>query len=775
MALIFLCLGWLAGIYLGLAYGAGVESHLLLEETQVYLAGLFGLTLLACVLGRHDRVLRLAALVLACALLGVWRGFSSLPDLSSVPRLSGQVLVHGVISGRPEPHDNSLQFVLDVDGVKQHDSWQPTKLRVLVTTDRFQEWSYGDTLMASAELRPVSGQGYWATSLSRQGIYSTMEFARLERESRGDSFEPLRVVNSVRDRLQVLCGSLLPEPQASLLAGILVGGRVGMPDGFMRALNATSTSHLVAVSGFNVTVVAGTALLFALRFLGRRRATVLALVAVWAYTLITGLPPSAVRAAIMASMSLTSILVGRDSDALSFMALSAALMTCFDPFLLYDLGFQLSFLATVGLILVEPVLRSWIGRLPGAPGRAPAWLVSALTVTLAAQLATMPVIATTFHTVSLVSPLTNLLLAPALTGIMGTGAAALSLGAISETLGRIFAPLAWIYLTYMVEIVERTSMLPSASVSVGNLDRLLVAVYYLTLLAIVSWPLPEMRWGRERLTSVIAAAPKPAVAACALAAICLLGLVGSARADTRTHVYFLDVGQGSASLVRTPSGRSILVDGGPSPTALENGLSERLGFLDRGLDAVVVTGYRQDNLTGMMEVVRRHDVGLALEPGRPVGSRAAISWAELLAERQLPTVRAETGQRIDLGDGSYLEVTWASDREAQEPAMAVMLVVGTTRVMLPGDSPVTAFASIRDHVEVLGVPRQGATGALEEQSLGRLSPRVAVISVAANNRFGHPSEATLQQLRGSSVFRTDRHGTIDLSIGADGYEVYTER
>ncbi len=770
LTLIFLSIGWLAGLYLGLASGddarAGRDVLLLLVAPAA----------MAALLGREDRQLRVTALSVVAGLMGIWRALSVVPDADPMaPWVGSSVTVQGTVAGRPELRDSYQSLVLDVDRLRHQGGDELVRGRLLVRTDRFRQWSYGNRVVARGVLSPVpDGSGYWAVNLARQGIHATLEYPFLQLAERPPGSDAMVWVNGIRDRLEQLCAFLLPEPQASLLAGILVGSRVGMPADFQDALRATSTTHIVAVSGFNVTVVAGVAQLAALRFLARRPATLLAILAVWLYSLLTGLPPSAFRAALMATMSLSAILVGRGGDALSFLLFSAAIMVGLDPPLIYDLGFQLSFLATAGLVLLEPVLRRWLRWLPG-------WLASSLSVTLAAQLFTLPVLVDSFHTLSLVSPLTNLLVTTVLPGLMVVGGLTIALGALFQPLGQLLAPLAWLYLTYLVDVISWTSRLPGAVLSIGSLGYGLVSSYYLVMLAVSLWPMPEMK----RVRGAIGAAGRlvpPWMLVGAVAAVFSLGLLSfSGRPDGRMHLYFLDVGHGDATLIRSGAGHWILVDGGPSPMTIVEALGRRQGILDRGLDGVVLTGYGEERLAGMLEVARRQPVGFVLQPGFPPAKGAGKAWSDLLQERGIPVVRAVTGQRIPLDDDGWLEVLWAPGENGAdgEPELALKVVSGGVSVLLPGDlSRVVQTQMARSScspVDLLRVPRHGAAGALDEQFLRTIAPRVAVLSVGANNRFGHPAEATLEMLKSSLLLRTDLNGTIEMTIGRDGYELFTDR
>lgn len=778
MSLVFASIGWLVGLWLGLVaiggmrIGAPEGTMPLPSETGMQLGALAALMALVALLGRDAPQLRTVALSVGFGLLGCWRALSMVPEADPLLAWIGPVTVQGTVAGRPEPRDTALHLVLDVEQLQRKDSWESVRGRLLVRTDRYEDWAYGDRVVAGGNLRAVGG-GYWAEHLARQRIHTTLEYPRMSLEDRAGDVDPRRWIDNVRGGLESLCARLLPEPQASLLAGILVGTRADMPVDFRDALNATSTSHIVAVSGFNVTVVAGVAQLVALRFLARRKATLLAMLLVWLYALLTGLPPSALRAAIMASLALSAVLVGRGGDALSFLCLSGALMAGLDPLLLYDLGFQLSFLATAGLVLLEPVLRGCLVRLPG-------WLAGSLSVTLAAQLATVPVLVFNFHTLALISPLSNVLIAPVLPATMGAGTVALALGAVSEPIGQMAAIPAWLPLTYLVEVIRWTARLPGAAVPTGDLGFGPVALYLLLLLSVALWPLPEMRRARET-AAALAGGSLRWVAAAAVAAILSLLVVGfSGRPDGRVHVYFLDVGHGDAALIRGPQGHFVLVDGGPSPTSVISALGRHLPFLDRRLDAVLLTGYGDDRLAGLLEVARRHPLGLVLQPGAPGGQGASRAWAGLVRERGLPAMELMVGQRIALGEDVWLEVVWApSGGSPEESGAALKLNAGGVVVLLPGDlsraAQVEMARASPGRVDVLRVARQGAAGTLDQRLLQAMSPRVAVLSAKAGNRFGHPAESTLEMLRGATLFRTDHHGTVEVVIDRGGYAVLTER
>lgn len=773
MTLILLSLAWLAGLYLGQAAAAGAGRDAIAEFAWL----LPCLAVVACAaawLGRDDHRLRLVGMGLVLGILAIWRVFATLPSQDPLAGTEGPVVLHGVISSSVEVRDSAVLFDLRVQGMEGEGGSEQLDSRVLVRTDRYGDWRYGDRVVARGELRSTEGSpSYWRSQLARRGITTTMEYPRIYPRGGPSGWDPLGWISRLRVRLEQVCGRLLPEPQASLLGGILVGARATTPPEFREALNVTSTSHIVAVSGFNVTLVAGMAQAVALRFLSRRRATLFAMALVWLYALLTGIPPSAVRAAVMSTMVLGAILAGRGGDTLSFLCFSGAAMAGVEPMILDDLGFQLSFLATAGLVLLEPVIRVPLGKLPG-------WLSSTLSVTLAAQLATLPILVDSFHTLSLVSPLTNLLVVPALPGLMVVGGLAVLLGALFEPLVGVVAPLAWAYLTYVVEVIRWTAQLPSASVVVGSLGVASSLLYWLVLLAIALWPLPEFRDARAALVALAGGLPRWAVAGGVAAAISLAAIGVSARPDGRVHVWFLDVGGGHATLVQGAEGHRVLVDGGASPSAITSALGPRVELWGPRLDAVVVTDFGEDHLAGLLEAVRRYPVGMVLQPALPPGELkgAAGAWRDWAREGQPNLVEARLGQRIALGPESRLEVVYLAPTSGA-PKMALELVVGKVRMLLPGDISLDGQQQLAtrgaSRLDILLVPGHGAAGALNERFAQMASPQLALIPAKADDSKGEPSPATLALLRNSTVLRTDLHGTIEVVIDPSGYEVFTEK
>lgn len=294
----------------------------------------------------------------------------------------------------------------------------------------------------------------------------------------------LRSLHRFSEKLENSLNLALPEPHASLAAGIILGQRRSLPDKFIDNLNRVGLSHIVAISGYNITVIFAVLGDVLAVYLSRRRVfwfgTVLALF----FIFMTGLSPSIIRAAIFSILILFGGTIGRRASQINLMLLAAALMLLFNPFLLrYDLGFELSFLAFIGLIYLSPLLKSYLCRIQNSFLQT--WILVPLGETLGAQIAVTPLVITQFGRLSLISPLSNLLVIVPVELSMAFAFLTAFLGLFSYWLAKFCAFLLWPVLEYIIKVVEVLGGLPVASIEFGKGVWAIEAVMYVVLLIVL--------------------------------------------------------------------------------------------------------------------------------------------------------------------------------------------------------------------------------------------------------------------------------------------------
>ena len=798
-------------VLVGVAWAAGLSlAHYLLAPGgggSVALLILAVAPLAATVMWWRDRSMRLSGICALALLAGALRYEAALPswtDQAFVAHYNdgGWLSVEGVVQAYPDVRDTWTNLRLNAELIATSGQTHPVHGIVLVRAPRFPEYGYGDRLRVSGvmETPPQIESFSYEEYLARQGIYSFIGRPRVEllAESQGSPFKA--TFFAVKDRARATIARLMSEPEASLLQGIALGIKASIPRNLYDLFNATGTSHVLVISGANLTLIAALFSRSFGRLLGKRRAFWFTLGGVGLYVLLVGAEPAVARAALMAGLYLTALYLGRHATAYVSLCASGLLLTAINPFELWDVGFQLSFASTLGLILFTPALDRLFERgltrvLPQERAKKLVrYLNDLLIVTLAAQILTLPLILYHFGRLSLVAPLANLLILPAQPAIIVAGGLATVVGLISflQPVAQLLFWIPWLGLAYTTGIVRWLANWPSASVQVSAARANRLALYYCLLLAAV-WAFSRgydrrvWNWMAAHLSRRLIMVSLGVVPIAAI----LIGLTALQLPDGRLHVAFLDVGEGDATLITTPRGQQILVDGGPSPTALTSGLGQEMPFWDRSIDLVVMTHADADHVTGLVEVLRRYHVGGWLDNGRPVGQAIYEECQTELDREKVARSVVQAGAKIDLGDGAVLTVLNPAklpdsprdtQSDANDQSVVLRLTWGQASILLVGDIGAEAESSLiwsRQPLsaDVLKLAHHGSNGSSTAEFLAAVQPTHAVISAGAGNRFGHPATTVVDRLTqlGVAILRTDQMGRIELITDGQRWWVKTER
>ncbi len=421
MPLISIGIAWLVGIYLAAQVSLPPVAIAPLVVLSIGFAAVF----------RRSPRQRWAALCAAAALLGALRYSVAQPSfdehtLATYNNRNQIATVVGMVASEPDMRDTYIRLRVQAQTLAfGKGPALPVNGLALVRAPRYPEYHYGDKLSITGLLEspPVLQDFDYRAYLARQGVYSQITRPQIESISSGNGLAPYAWLLALKARVQAVIAQILPEPQASLLTGILLGIESGIPANVQEAFRITGTSHVIAISGFNMTLLAGLLSAVATRLFGKRYDFYIIVTGLFLYTVLVGASASVVRAAIMSALYVWAIRLGRQSAALNSLFAASIVMTLLDPYTLWDMGFVLSLSATLGLILYTDRIQQFFERLllralPAERARQALGLLNdALIVTLAAQLTTLPIIIYVFRQLSIVSLLTNLLILPAQTGV----------------------------------------------------------------------------------------------------------------------------------------------------------------------------------------------------------------------------------------------------------------------------------------------------------------------------------------------------------------------
>ena len=764
----------------------------------------------------------LVAVGCACALLlpaGAWwgDGAAQQPVEAALSPLfvEGQVTLRGVVLTDPERDGAAYRFQLGELHRETGGDWQPVAGRVQVTAQPSAGMAldraaphvrYGDrlTLTGGIESPPVFDDFDYREYLARQGVGAVARFPALTLDAENAGSPLLRRVYALRATLSESLQRSLPEPASSLARSLLLGQRRGLPDEVRQDFIETGTSHLVAISGLHVAVLLGAALAFGrLLFGGARWALLLALVAVWAYAMVSGMSPSVTRAALMGSVFLLGRALGREGASLPALAAAAALMTALDPRLLGNVSFQLSFTAVLGLLLLAPPIEARLARVStqvtGAEGASAALgraTASASAAGIAATLGTLPLVAMVFERVSYVGIPVTLLALPALPLALAASGASAVAGAVWTPLGIATGWVAWGPLSYLLAMVGAAARLPGGLLELGGVTPVMVWGYY-ALLAGAAYGL--RRWQDDD------GAPAPTgpsglrlgggrlrwAALALLLACAVVWIAAITTPDGRLTVTFLDVGQGDAIFIQTPSGKQLLIDGGPDPEALQRELGRVMPFWDRSLDLIVLTHPDADHLNGLVSVLERYKVSLVAETSVESKSAQYASFRALAGRAEIERVEAFAGYELRTSDGVVISVLnspadvpeWMPDLR-NNSGVTLRVSYGDVSFLLPADihrytEEVLVASGAPLQATVLKAAHHGSATSSSQAFLDAVQPEVVVVSAGLDNQFGHPAPEVVERLTGAvgegNVFVTAEHGRVQFSTDGERLWRETER
>lgn len=601
--------------------------------------------------------------------------------------------------------------------------------------------------------------------LTRRGIHYTLNISSADIGKLGEIRLPLPSVlmEIVRTRVRTVFSESVGGREGSLMIAMMLGDRLNLPHDLTLDFRRTGLSHIIAISGLHV----GFILLMLEKILNLlpltpKLATLLKIAVLWFYCILTGATPSVLRAVIMATVYLGGKLAGRKPDALNSLALAALGILIIRPLDLFDIGFQLSFSAVVGIILFNNKIVKVLSFLPK-------WLSSTLSVTLSAQIGVVPLIAYYFNIFSPVSLPANLVFVP-LSGFMVCfGFVVMSVGLVLPVLAEMIGwPLkiaCWLF----IEGAQLASGMPIAFINVVSPSLLVLACFYFAILILSdekpSWVKNVPIW-------------------CAI--LILLPILHSTflpMIQNDLKLVFLDVGQGDSIYIKTPDEKHILVDGGgrlfDSERGFEPGEDIVVPFLLKNgvgrLDLIVKSHDHSDHIGGLRAVASNLPIGAFMEYPPSEGSEKYHELKSIINRKDIHTINAYAGQIYTIGRYVTLEVFYPDaegrslskfyDGDDNNRSLIFLLRYKDAEVLFTGDiyEDVEEYvASDWDkNVDILKVAHHGSRTSSSRYWLDAVNPYLAVIQVG-NNNFGHPHEEVLERFAGTGtkVLRNDIHGAV---------------
>jgi len=482
--LFYFCISFIFGIFL---------SSIVKISQPILLAFLILGTILIFVLWKYQR-LTIIGFCILFLVLGIWRHQiveskiynSKLKIFNDKEEL---ITLIGFVETEPSLREKIQKFEVRVESLEIKEKSFKISEKILVTTNRYPEYQYGDKLKIIGNLKtPEIFDGFnYRDYLTKDGIYSVIEWPKIELIGKNFGNPLMKTLFSFKNKLKESLNKATPRPQSATLEALFFGDEENISKEWKEKLNLTGTRHITAVSGMNITILTFLILNFLL-MLGfwRQQAFYFSIILIIFYILMIGTPASAIRAGIMAGILLLAQYFGRFSSASRAIIFSATFMLLQNPlFLRLDIGFQLSFLATMGLIYLQPILSETFKKIPNI-----LQLRNNLVATISAQIFALPILIYNFGQISIISPITNILILPLIPFLTILGFIFSFIGIFWQSLAQIFSWPAWLGLTYILKIVDYSSKIPWASLTFKNVHWIFLIISYLNL-GLIVWRLQE--------------------------------------------------------------------------------------------------------------------------------------------------------------------------------------------------------------------------------------------------------------------------------------------
>ena len=697
--------------------------------------------------------------------------FSAVNNLpaNDISKFAGQsIQVTGIVREEPQvkvlPNDlTQVRFVVDAESVKIKNSAQKISGGFILTSyhkagEELPTARIGDKISASGNLKLLTnynnpGQIDSVTRMKATGIT-----ARLSADKQGISIEEidgglwikfLRIVAAIREHYRESMAEVMSRDDAAAIFAMLFGGYAGLNPELVEEFQTTGIVHILSVSGSHMSMLAmATAWLCLVLKLPRGVTFTIGAFIIGTYAILSALLPQVLRSAAMGILVFMAKTLDAEAEGARLLTLTALAMLINQPLLLFDVSFQLSFTATAGLMYLSEDLRKFLERLPK-------FFAEPMSMTIAAQLASLPVIVWYFNQISLSSVLANVFVMPLLEIVIVGGLLGGIIAAVIPIGGKIFFTGEALIFGAGAELNRVFANLPFSSLQVPTLGLWAGFFYYAALIL-----------RRAGLLLVII----------------LILAINIFRVGNDVEVNFVDVGQGDCAVVITPHGKCLIFDtGGVRDKAFDVGGRVVVPYLKheniRVVDKIFLTHVHEDHSGGAGAIIKKLPVGEIITAGESKSEYAAVFG---IAEEYLPPFRAGHAGEIFNVDGVEVEILFApSVGKDNEVSNVYRVRYGGVTFLITGDlvkeiETQILSAGIDVSSTVLKVGHHGSATSSSEEFLQAVKPKCSVICVGYGNNFGHPRAEVLERLKNlpTKIYRTDRDGLIKFKT--DGKNLHVE-
>ncbi len=766
---------------------------------------------LLLIIFQFKRILKFRILILITFLFFTAGGFyfynadraytHSLSDLYGKP-----ITLQGYVDSEPEKDGDKIKFVFKTDkyvinhekinnreegnittGIRKINS----RLIVYINTQRISSSKYNNieyrTKLSFKTVieapKPATNPGgfdyrrYLATiGISATAYMSDSSSIDVLGEERGGWINKLgyKIKNTVLHIVE-FC---LDKNQAGLLSGMIIGYKDGLDENAFQAFSRAGLTHIMVASGMNVAfIILPLTFIFNKLPIGKRAANIITIAVLVLFVFVAGFSASVVRAVIMGIIILTGQIIMRETDIYTSISAAAIILLVINPFTLFDIGFQLSFGATLSLVMFYPKLKEAVTK-----KIIPEIVSDTLAATLAAQIGVVPVTLYYFNSLSIISVLSNLLVVPLVQIITIIGFIMVFIGLLNIHMAVLIGYINNSFLSFVLFVTETSAKIPFAAVKLPTPSPVLILIYYITIIYFFK--------GRQKIRTF----KKFKYVKYASIVILSLFVFISNLFPKPLEITFLDVGQGDGAFIRTSLGTKVLIDGGGreagSNSTFDIGEAVMVPYiLDQGtkyIDIVVASHGHADHTEGLEAILKELHVGTVILPDTDLKGFEKIET--ICSSRNIRIIECKKGDLIRIDRETQFEVLnplkfsvdSLSQQSLNNSSLVLKLLYKNISVLFTGDSELPIEERLLNEgvnlrADMLKLGHHGSITSSSEAFIDKVKPKYAVISVGEHNKFGHPSQFVVDRIRerGINLYRTDESGAVTATSYGNDFRLST--
>ena len=656
------------------------------------------------------------------------------------------------------------------------------------------ELEYGDKVLIKGEyIKPSEQRNYGGYDdsiyLKTLKVVGRVKVDKIEVLDKKQQNIILQLSNKVSEKIEEKIDANFKEENAAILKGLLLGKTEDIEEEVKENFQISNISHVLAISGMHIGyIILGIKILFE-KLLGKRKTRIITIFVLIFYSFITGFSASITRAVVMSSIALGAGIIYRKNDIWNTISISLLVILIYNPFLILNVGLQLSYIGTISIILFSKLVLKLFDNLPI---KFRDKFKEILSVTISAQIMILPIMIYYFNKIGIYFLITNLLVSLIIGPIIILGFLYIIISFIFNPLTEIIAILLNIGLE-ILDLISKFSKLPFAGIYLPTPSIVTIFLFIVVILVggIIysiynSKYLTTTNIRVKNLIALFRYKFKENKKKCKKIILTLIVIIISINFIPKDlKIYFVDVGQGDCTFIVTPKNKTILIDGGGSLSdSFDVGKKTLIPYLlDRGyasLDYVMISHFDQDHVGGILTVLEGLKVKNVIISKQREKSQQYSEFMRIIKKKKINVIVVERGNRVKIEDGIYFDILWPQKEQIKDNILNNNSIVAKLHynefsMLFTGDIEQEAEKILIQNntnlkVDVLKVAHHGSNTSSMKEFVKTVKPRVALIGVGKNNNFGHPDSEVLNRFKqiNTKIFRTDENGEINIVVDKKG-------